>query len=231
MTGSTFGERALEFYQSLKTPRRLPKGIGVMNPYRDPLVWGYVTEFCRRYYADNVSRTLVLGINPGRFGGGVTGVMFTDPVALESICGIRNDLVKRRETSSEFVYDFIGHYGGPQRFYREFFLSAVSPLGFVRNGLNYNYYDNPRLLARLRPFIVRTLNAQLALGACRGAAILLGSGANLRFFTALNQEYGFFGQLIALDHPRFIMQYRRKRLAQYRHEYAQAFVAARAACQ
>jgi hypothetical protein len=173
----------------------------------------------------------VLGINPGRFGGGVTGVMFTDPVALESICGIRNDLVKRRETSSEFVYDFIGHYGGPQRFYREFFLSAVSPLGFVRNGLNYNYYDNPRLLARLRPFIVRTLNAQLALGACRGAAILLGSGANLRFFTALNQEYGFFRQLIALDHPRFIMQYRRKRLAQYRHEYAQAFVAARAACQ
>jgi hypothetical protein len=99
MTGSTFGERALEFYQSLKTPRRLPKGIGVMNPYRDPLVWGYVTEFCRRYYADNVSRTLVLGINPGRFGGGVTGVMFTDPVALESICGIRNDLVKRRETA------------------------------------------------------------------------------------------------------------------------------------
>jgi hypothetical protein len=78
---------------------------------------------------------------------------------------------------------------------------------------------------------VRTLNAQLALGACRGAAILLGSGANLRFFTALNQEYGFFRQLIALDHPRFIMQYRRKRLAQYRHEYAQAFVAARAACQ
>ena len=89
MTASTFGERALKFYKSLQTPRRLPRGIGVMNPYRDARVWGYVTEFCRRYYADNVPRTLVLGINPGRFGGGVTGVMFTDPVALGSIRSVR----------------------------------------------------------------------------------------------------------------------------------------------
>lgn len=230
MTGGTFGERLLDFYRTLETPRNLPKGIRAMNPYRDAKVWQYVAEFCRRYFADNVPRTLVFGINPGRFGGGRTGVMFTDPVALESICGIRNDLPKRRETSSEFIYDFIESQGGPQRFYSEFLLTAVSPLGFVRDGLNFNYYDDPLLLARLRPFILRTLNRQLALGACRGTAILLGSGANLRFFSALNREHRLFRQVLALDHPRFIMQYRRKRLAHYRRAYRRAFLRARAAC-
>ena len=230
MQGGTFGERVLELYRTLEVPRSLPRGIRVMNPYRDAKVWAYVAQFCRRYFADDVPRTPVFGINPGRFGGGLTGVMFTDPVALESICGIRNDLAKRRETSSEFIYDFIQRSGGPGRFYGEFFLTAVSPLGFVRDGLNYNYYDDARLLEKLRPTILRTLDAQLALGVCREAAIVLGSGANLKFFNALNQEHGFFRQVLALDHPRFIMQYRRKRLAHYRRQYGRAFAAARAAC-
>ncbi len=230
MAGGTFGERALDFYRALEPPARLPKGIRVMNPYRDATTWQYVEAFCRRYLADNVPRTLVFGINPGRFGAGRTGVMFTDPVALESVCGIRNDLAKRRETSSEFIYDFIRHQGGPQRFYSEFFLTAVSPLGFVRDGLNFNYYDDPVLLARVTPFIERTLDTQLGLGVCREAAILLGSGENRRFFTALNQRHGFFREILALDHPRFIMQYRRKRLARYRREYGRTFGAARAAC-
>jgi hypothetical protein len=230
MTGGTFGERLLDFYRKLETPRNLPKGIEVMNPYRDAKVWQYVTEFCRRFFADNVPRTLVFGINPGRFGGGRTGVMFTDPVALESLCGIRNDLDKRRETSSQFVYDLIESMGGAQRFYGEYLLTAVSPLGFVRDGLNYNYYDDPLLLERLRPFILRTLERQLALGTCRGTAILLGSGANLKFFAALNQEHGLFRKVLALDHPRFIMQYRRKRVAEYRRAYRRTFQRARAAC-
>jgi hypothetical protein len=230
MKGANFGERALNFYRSLEAPRNLPRGIQIMNPYRDASVWSYVEQFCARYFADNVPRTLVFGINAGRFGGGRTGVMFTDPVALESICGIPNDLAKRREISSEFIYDFIGQRGGPQRFYSEFFLTAVSPLGFVRDGLNFNYYDDRVLLARIRPFVVRTLNFQLALGACRGTAIVLGSGANRRFLTALNHEHGLFRSILALDHPRFIMQYRRKQLAHYRREYSRTFAAARLAC-
>ena len=73
-----------------------------MNPYRDPRVRSYVTSFFRSFYSDTEPRTFVFGINPGRFGGGRTGVMFTDPVALEISCGIANDLEKRRESHSEF---------------------------------------------------------------------------------------------------------------------------------
>lgn len=199
-----------------------------MHPYRNPRVRGYVESFFRAFYSDTAPRIFVFGINPGRFGGGRTGIMFTDPVALEVCCGIPNNLEKRREMSSEFIYDFIGDCGGVKDFYSRFFLTAVSPLGFVREGLNFNYYDDPRLLSRLRPFIVRTIEQQLEFGARREAAIVLGTGANYRHFAVLNEEYQFFEKLVALDHPRFIMQYRRKRLAEYRRGYLEVFTTAAA---
>ena len=198
-----------------------------MNPYRDPAVRGYVEAFFRIFYSDTAPRTYVFGINPGRFGAGRTGVMFTDPVALEVCCGIPNHLEKRRELSSEFIYDVIGECGGVRDFYGRFFLTAACPLGFVREGLNFNYYDDPRLLKRLKPFVVRMIKEQLAFGARREAAIVLGTGDNHRFLAALNGEYQFFNRLVPLDHPRFIMQYRRKRLAEYRRKYVEAFKSAR----
>jgi hypothetical protein len=146
-----------------------------MNPYAIPEVRRYVERFLRKFFSDNRERVYVFGINPGRFGAGMTGVTFTDPVALERDCGIRNELAKRRELSSEFVYAFIERWGGAAKFYRRFFLTAVSPLGFTRGGINYNYYDDQRVFATLRPFIVRTLKAQLAVGAKRESAILLGT--------------------------------------------------------
>ncbi len=224
----TFADKTLEFLARLRAPRGLPQGVEVMNPYRDQRVQSYVASFFSTFYSDTAPRTFVFGINPGRFGGGRTGVMFTDPVALEVCCGIPNDLEKRREISSQFIYDFIGEYGGARDFYGRFFLTAVSPLGFVRKGLNFNYYDDPRLLARLKPFIVRTIQQQLAFGARREAAIVLGAGANYRHLAVLNEEYQFFEKLVALDHPRFIMQYRRKRLREYRRKYLDVFTQARA---
>ncbi|HZF26693.1 MAG TPA: uracil-DNA glycosylase family protein [Steroidobacteraceae bacterium] len=226
MRDATFAAKVLHFYARLRAPRVLPEGVEIMNPHRDRRVRSYVEKFFLKFYGDTAPRILVFGINPGRFGAGRTGVMFTDPVALELDCGIQNHLEKRREMSSEFIYDFIGHCGGARDFYGRFFLTAVSPLGFVRNGLNFNYYDDPRLLRRLRPFILRTMREQLAFGACRDAAIVLGTGDNYRFLSALNEEYRFFGKLLPLDHPRFIMQYRRRRLAEYRSKYLEVFAAA-----
>lgn len=223
MGGLTFGDRALDFYVNIGAVDGLPSNIQVMNPYARPAVQRYVESFLRKFFSDNRERVYVFGINPGRFGAGVTGVTFTDPVALERFCGIRNELEKRREVSSEFVYEFIQHWGGVEKFYQEFFLTAVSPLGFTRNGTNYNYYDDPRVFAILKPFIVRTLQDQLALGARRDAAILFGTGKNQRVFTELNQEHRFFSRVYAVEHPRFIMQYRRKRLRDYLEKYKEAF--------
>lgn len=229
MRAASFGRRALGFHERLEIPGNLPAGIEALNPYGSTEVRELAAEFFHRYFSDNNPRTFVFGINPGRFGGGLTGVAFTDPVALESFCGIRNDLEKRREISSEFIYAFIQHWGGPTKFYSDFFLTAVSAIGFTRDGVNCNYYDDPMLLAAVKPFIVRAMNAQLSIGARRGAAILLGSGRNREVFDDLNEEHGFFRRLYTLEHPRFIMQYRRRRMTHYLQKYSKVFAQARAA--
>src|SRR6266540_7443829 len=122
--GNTFAERALRFYTSLESPR-VPRGIAVMNPYTDPRTQFCVRTFLEKYFADNRERTLILGINPGRFGAGITGVTFTDPIALTDACGIPNDLPRRPELSATFIYQLITRLGGPRTFYGSFFLSAI----------------------------------------------------------------------------------------------------------
>src|SRR5205085_2097693 len=141
---STFAERAYRFYCALAAPR-VPRGVQVMNPYADGRVRRFVHVFLDKYFGDTRERVLVMGINPGRFGAGVTGVTFTDPVALNDFCGIPNHLPRKRELSSVFVYDVIAAMGGPDAFFRDFFLTAVCPLGFTRDGRNMNYYDDRKL--------------------------------------------------------------------------------------
>ena len=220
---STFAERAFDFYRRLTPPGRLPGDVEVMNPYHDSEVMGYVKQFLRRYYSDNSRRIAVFGINPGRFGAGITGITFTDPVVLETVCGIKNDLPKKREPSSVFVYAFVERFGGAAKLFRHFFFTAVSPLGFTKDGRNYNFYDDPSLLSATRPFIVKSLRDQVSLGVSLDVAVVLGSGKNRSIFEGLNREFGFFKAVISLDHPRFIIQYRRAQLEEYLRKYEEAF--------
>ena len=225
-----FGQRIEEFYRRLEAPK-LPRGITAMNPHREPETQKYVQKFLYKYFGDNRGRILVFGINPGRFGAGVTGVGFTDPVALENFCGIANSLDKKRELSSVFVYDFIQKWGGAEKFYSQFFLTAVSPLGFLKKGINYNYYDNPKLLEAVEPFVVQTIRDQIASGGRREVTILLGSGKNQRVFNHLNEKHKFFKRVLAVDHPRFVMQYKRKQLPEYLEKYREVFELAAVATQ
>jgi hypothetical protein len=194
-----------------------------MNPYAEPQVRRCLRAFLERFYRDGDERLLVLGINPGRFGAGVTGVTFTDPVALNDYCGIPTHLPRRRELSSVFVYEFIDQLGGPAAFYERAFLSAVSPLGFTSGGTNLNYYDTPQLARAVTPFIISTLRQQIALGTRRDAAVVLGLGDNRRYLERLNQEHGFFERIVPLEHPRWILQYRRRRMAEYVAKYVATF--------
>lgn len=222
---ATFGTRAFEFYRSLQPPR-VPRGVRVMNPYAHERVCHYVRAFLDTFYSDNAPRTLVFGINPGRFGAGITGVTFTDPVALADECGIPNDMPRRRELSSIFVYDVINRLGGPRAFYSRCFLTAAAPLGFTKRGLNYNYYDDPALRRAVTPFVVSSMRRQIEIGGRRDHAIVFGLGENYRFLERLNDEHGFFQHLHALEHPRYILQYRRKRVTEYLAKYEEVFARA-----
>lgn len=218
LKADTFAKRAFRFYTSLASPG-IPRGVEVMNPYVNAHVQRYVRAFLDRYFSDNRERTLILGINPGRFGAGITGVTFTDPVALADECGIPNELPRKRELSSIFIYSVINHLGGPEHFFSRCFLSAVCPLGFTRRGINLNYYDDRRLEHAVTPLIASSIEAQIALGCERDRVIVLGSGHNAAFLKRLNDEHHWFASVHALEHPRFILQYRRRQVDSYIRKY------------
>jgi len=108
------------------------------------------------------------------------------------------------------IYDFIQRYGGSGEFYRRFFLTAMCPLGFTRGGLNLNYYDVPALARAVEPFIVKSIRAQIAFGGRTDHAIVIGKHKNFQFFERLNERHEFFDRIEAVEHPRSIMQYRRR---------------------
>ncbi len=204
----------IEFFQRLRAPQ-VPKGFVLMNPYANPETMLVVNAFYKKYYGDNSPRTLMLGINPGRFGAGITGISFTDPIRLERDCGIPTRLIKKPELSSDFIYRMIHIFGGPVKFYGQYLISAVSPLGFTSNGKNINYYDDKRLQASIRPFAAACISRLLAMGINRQRCFCIGEGKNHDFLCELNEEHRWFDRIIPLAHPRFIMQYRRRKLDEY----------------
>ncbi len=216
----TFAEHVLKFYQSLDLSKhKLPEGVEVLNPYQDKTALGLTQKFFTKFYSDINPRKIIIGINPGRFGGGMTGIPFTDPIRLETHCGITNDLPKKPELSSDFIYRMLSAFGGPEKFYGKYFISSVSPLGFTKDGRNLNYYDIKELQAAVQPFIIESIKKQLKFGLSTEVAFCLGEGQNFKFLQALNKEHQFFGEIVPLPHPRFIMQYRRKRLEEFVDRY------------
>lgn len=208
-------EKILDFLNALTLKTKLPRGIKAMNPYRDSSAFALCRAFYTKFYNDKRPRSLILGINPGRFGGGLTGIPFTDPIKLETYCGIKNNLPKRAELSADFIYGMIEAFGGVNVFYNKFYISAVSPLGFVKDGKNLNYYDLKELEAAVYDFCVQSINQQLNFGLNRQVCYCLGEGSNFKFLAKLNDRYKFVERIVPLPHPRFIMQYRRKRMQEY----------------
>lgn len=222
----TFADRALSFLLGLNFPARLPKGVAVMNPYQEPEVRHIVTEFFQRFYSDNNPRVYLWGINPGRLGGGVTGLPFTDPVALRESLQITHTLTGRREPSSEFIYRVIEKFGGVEEFYSRFYLTSLSPLGFTQAGLNANFYDDAALQKSAMPFIIESMHTQLSFGARRTTAVCLATGKLYKIFLTLNSEYHFFDKILPLEHPRFVMQYRRASMDAFIKKYCATLRAA-----
>ncbi|HMN90762.1 MAG TPA: DUF4918 family protein [Saprospiraceae bacterium] len=219
----TFASQVLQFTHTLKPDLALPTRFELLFPYESPETRRVMTAFYHQYYNDTAPRIFIFGINPGRFGAGVTGIPFTDPLRLENNCGIRNNFPKKQELSALFVYQFIDTYGGPAAFYRHFYITSLSPLGFLKDGLNCNYYDDKKLQTAVTPFIATSIATQLAFGTSRKVALCMGQGQNAKYFQKINEQHGFFEEIIALPHPRWVMQYRRKQVATFVDMYLHAF--------
>jgi len=215
-------EKMTRFYKSLRPPKNLPEGIEILFPQKDKQVIELVEKFFQKYYSNDHPRRLMLGINPGRFGAGITGVNFTGPKQLKENCGIDHHLKLSSELSAEFIYEMIRDYGGVKQFYQNWFIGAVCPLGFIKHGKNINYYDDKKLQKAVTPFIIDCINKLVEIGFNTDKCLCIGGEKNFKYLSTLNNEYKWFGEIIPLPHPRFILQYRRKQKDKYIHQYLSA---------
>ena len=108
---STLADQLLQHVLSFSLKGvKLPSDVGVLDPFNGPNaeeVRRIVTAFHRKYYSDNKTRVLMLGINPGRLGAGSTGLSFTDTKRCESDLGIPVQGLRTHEPSSDFFYRMI----------------------------------------------------------------------------------------------------------------------------
>jgi hypothetical protein len=132
------------------------------------------------------------------------------------------------EPSSVFIYEMIDAFGGVKAFYNKFYINSLCPLGFTivdekGKEKNYNYYDSPALQKAVTAYIVDNIRTQISLGVETDVCFCFGTGKNENFLRKLNNEHGFFGKIVALEHPRFIMQYKARSKQTYIDKYLSAF--------
>jgi hypothetical protein len=225
----TFADKVITFNKTLDFKGSLPAGINMMNPFKENKnVLSLSTAFYKKYYNDTRRRHLILGINPGRFGGGVTGIPFTDTKRLVEKCHLQYEGKETHEPSSVFVYEVIDAYGGAANFYLDFYINSVCPLGFTATTpggkeINYNYYDSKQLTNAVYDFIIDNIQKQISFGVETDTCFCFGNGKNEKFLRQLNDKHKFFDNIIALEHPRFIMQYKAKSKQLYIDKYLAAF--------
>ncbi|MBC7950035.1 MAG: DUF4918 family protein [Chitinophagaceae bacterium] len=221
---TTIAERLIDFYLNLQPPSNLPKGVETLHPQKNEDVRSIIRTFFSKYYDDNNPRRMLIGINPGRFGAGITGINFTGPRQLRDDCGIDNPFGNSSELSAEFIYEVIQKYGGSDKFYSKFYVSAVSPLGYIKDGINLNYYDDKELQQSVVPYATACLKEQLSFGFDTDRCICIGGAKNFTFLSRLNSENGFFREIVPVPHPRFILQYKRKQKDQFVDQYLSALL-------
>ena len=225
----TFADKIISFNKNVSFNGKLPGKVSIMNPFKENKEAQRISsEFYRKFYNDHERRHIIFGINPGRFGAGITGVPFTDTKRLLSECGIEFPGKPTHEPSATFVYEVINLYGGANKFYSQFYIQSLCPLGFtITNELgkeiNYNYYDSKELTSCVYDFIIENIKKQISFGISTDVCFLFGTGKNEKFFSKLNEEFRFFKKIIPLEHPRFIMQYKSKSKSIYLRKYLDAF--------
>ncbi len=210
-----WNEWIVPYYEQIRADWPVPADIELLDPYGKDDIRHLRQQFYDTYYNDSEPRQLWLGINPGRIGAGRTGIPFSDAVQLERYCGLEAPGPQTEELSAAFIFEVIQAAGGPGSFFQRVFIDSVSPMGYVRDGVNCNYYDQKDLFKGLQPRLEQHIE-ELLQRPGPDEIVLLGKGKNLKYF---RQLYNGDSRVIALPHPRWVMQYRRKDKARWIERY------------
>ena len=106
----------------------------IINPYKEnkEQIELITTKFYNKFYNDKQKRRLILGSNPARRGTATTGIPFEDITHLQKETGISINNFHINKSSSNFLYDVINNYGGCNKFYQDFYMNFVFPLGIAK---------------------------------------------------------------------------------------------------
>lgn len=221
----------LDFNKYLSTLSiELPEKYKIINPFNSEAknnVEKLTQLFYHKYYDDTKKRRIILGSSPARRGTAVTGVPFEDAIHLQNTTGIYIEDFYVNKSSSNFLYNVMELYGGPEKFYNDFYMNFICPVGIARvnskgKEVNCNYYENKQLQNRLYDLIVTSLKKQVEFNIDRSICYCIGSGENYKFLKLINEKYKFFDKIIPLEHPRFITQYNSKKKDYYLKKYLTA---------
>ena len=223
-------QKIIEFDRFLSSINlSVPEGFKIMNPFCSDSkeIHQVIETFYHKFYNDHQKRRMILGSSPARRGTSLTGIPFEDDQHLQSQTGIHIDGFHINKASSNFLYEVMERYGGTDKFYNDFYMNFVCPLGIVRinskgREVNCNYYENKKLQKALYDFIIETIKMQVEFNIDRSVCYCIGSGENYKFLKVINEKYCFFDKIIPLEHPRFIMQYHAKEKEYYLDKYVNA---------
>ncbi len=88
--------------------------------------------------------------------------------------------------------------------------------------INLNYYDDNALEKAVTPFVEYWLRTLVKCGMRTDTVLCIGTGKNATFFNKLNERLELFDRIIALEHPRYVMQYKSKQMDAYIAKYLSA---------
>lgn len=196
----------MQYYSDITQNWQNLPTVDTLLPYGEEECQRIRETFYNKYYNDSTARQLWLGINPGRHGAGITGIPFSDPLHLHKYCGLNSSWDKKAELSAEFIFEVINEAGGPKKFYNQVFIDSICPVGFTKNGLNFNYYDESSFFKKIKPHLHAHME-ELGSRPLKGKVVIIGKGKNEKHYKRLNTP---FESYTSLPHPRWIMQYRRK---------------------
>ena len=223
-----FSEMIFQFDQKLSNVKiDLPDPYKIINPYSDrnkKQVLQMVQIFYHKYFNDTNKRRLILGSSPARRGSAITGVPFEDASNLQKETGISIENLHISNAASDFLNEVIDKYGERTKFYHDFYLNFVCPVGICKtsskgNQVNCNYYENKQVEEIVTPLIISALKTQINFGIDTSVCYCIGSGQNYQELSKINKKWRFFQKIVPLEHPRFITQYHPEDKEKYLHKY------------
>ena len=229
----TFSEKVFQFDQKLSNVKiDLPDPYKIINPYsgrNKKQVLQMVQIFYQKYFNDTSKRHLILGSSPARRGSAITGVPFEDASNLQKETGISIASFHISNAASNFLNEVIDEYGSRRKFYHDFYLNFVCPVGICKtsskgNQVNCNYYENKQVEEMVTPLIISALKTQINFGIDTSVCYCIGSGQNYQELSKVNKKWCFFQKIVPLEHPRFITQYHPEDKEKYLHKYLNALM-------